>query len=182
MAGAGSLFAWHLRTEGIVLDDPDHELQSVLEGHPGPATHRILARVRQLTAILDISRDDLERYGPRVSRLARYLLRTAIYARSLEAGEPSFAIQQAVRAAGVEMMLPLLVRAPADDCLPTLAAYTDALVRILGAPLAPNSFGSLEALAVNRWDVDRQLAVMTVQAMSDATGELDYESITFSEL
>ena len=182
MARAGSLFAWQLRTEGIILDDPNRLLETVLGEHPGPVTDRVLGRVRELSAVLDVSHGDLDRYGPRITRLARYLLRTAIYARSLNAGEASFAIQRAARAAGAESKLPLLVRPTDAECFPPLASYRDALVDILGAPLAPNLFGSLEALVLNRWDVDRQLAVMAVQAMSDDAGELDYELITFSEL
>jgi hypothetical protein len=182
MARAGSLFAWHLRTEGIILEDSDRQLEDALAEHPGPATDRVLIRLRELSAILDVSRDDLDRYGARLSRLAKYLLRTAIYARSLETDEASFALDLAVKAAQAESILPLLVRNASGAEPPPLIEYRDALVKVLGAPLTPNLFGSLEALVVNRWETDRQLAVMAVHAMSDNSGELDYELMTFSEL
>jgi predicted nucleotidyltransferase len=182
MTQAGSLFAWHLHTEGIILDDRNRELENVLSDHPGPATDRVIGRIRELSAILDVSRDDAAHHGPRLARLARYLLRTAMYARSLEAGEPSFALDRAATAAHVEVLLPLLARRPLDEVVPSLNEYRDGLVELVGAPLAPNVFGTLEALIVNRWETDRQLAVIAVEAMSEDEGELDYELITFNEL
>jgi predicted nucleotidyltransferase len=174
MSLAGSLFAWHLRTEGVVLDDPEQLLSAVLFEHPGPATERTLRRVRQLAAVLEVSRREFEQYGPRILRVARYLLRTAMYAQSLAAGETSFSIERAAKAANAEVHLSLVIRAAVETTWSTLAWYRDALVELLDAPLATNRYGSLEALAINSWDTDRQLAAIAVQALSAEGGELDY--------
>ena len=182
MARTGSLSRGTSARRGSSSTIPTACWKRCLENTLAPRLTASWGRVRELSAVLDVSHGDLDRYGPRITRLARYLLRTTIYARSLNAGEASFAIQRAARAAGAESKLPLLVRPTDAESFPPLASYRDALVDILGAPLAPNLFGSLEALVLNRWDVDRQLAVMAVQAMSDDAGELDYELITFSEL
>ena len=177
MTLAGSLFAWHLRTEGVVLEDLDGLLVSVLDEHPGPATDNALHRVRQLAAALDVSRREFDEHGPRILRVARYLLRTAVYARSCAAGETSFSSRRAAKAAGAEEYLPLIGRTGVEVGWPTLTWYRDALVELVGGPLAANLYGSLEALAVNAWETDRQLAALAIQALSDASGELDYTTM-----
>lgn len=177
LSQAGSLFAWHLRTEGIVLDDPERLLAAVFDEHPGPATDGALRRVRQLAAVLDLHRREFELHGPQVIRVARYLLRTAVYARSIAAGEMSFSIRTAARAAAAEVFLPLIVREGSEAGWSALTRYREALVQVAGAPLAVNPYGSLEALAVNAWDSDRQLATTAVQVLSKESGELDYAMI-----
>lgn len=177
MSRSGSLFAWHLRTEGIVLNDSNHLLSAVLDEHPGPASDGTLRRVRQLAVVLDVPRREFDLHGPRILRTARYLLRSAIYARSLAAGETSFAIRSAAKAAGAEAYLPLVARDGAQVDWSSLESYRHALVHVLGAPLAANRYGSLEALAVNAWDADRQLATTAVQVLSNQSGELDYAMI-----
>jgi predicted nucleotidyltransferase len=174
MTQAGSLFAWHLRTEGVILDDPHGYLATVLEEHPGPATTEALHRVRELAAVLDVARTEFEIHGPRLLRVGRYLLRTAVYARSFAAGENSFSIRRAAAAACAQPLLPLLLRGDVSAEWCSLTWYRDALVEMVGGPLAPNQHGSLEALAVNAWEDDRQLAAIAVQALSGEAAELDY--------
>jgi Nucleotidyltransferase domain len=177
MAKGGSLFAWHLRTEGRVLDDPSGVLRGCLEIHAGPACEKVLARLEQLSALLDLDPSEFQHYANRAIRTARYLLRTAVYARSLRSGEQSFAVERAAKAAGADGILPLLRRGTdTNEDWSTFLQYRTALASLIG-PLDSNPYGSLEALAVNLWDEDHQMASLAIQTMASRDGEIEYATL-----
>lgn len=177
MTEGGSLFAWHLRTEGIILGDPEGLVAQILSDHPGPATHYVLKRVCELAAVLDVQESEFDDYGTGLLRTGRYLLRSALYGRSLAAGETSFSVAAAAATLGAQEYLPLLRRGDLQKEWPALASYKDAIARLADSQLATNSFGSLEALAVNTWECDRALAVIAIQAMSTDGLEIDYATL-----
>lgn len=177
MATEGSLFAWHLRTEGVVLQDPDGLLERSLALHAGPAIGRSLERLADLSAILDLGRSEFELYANRANRTARYLARTAMYARALEAGGKSFNLQAAATSAGRPHLAQLLGR-PSEGVMDwkTFVAYRSALSELIG-PLRRNQFEALEALAVQSWGKDPHLAALAIQTLLPLDGEIAYSSL-----
>ena len=177
MTAAGSVFAWHLRTEGVIVEDLDGTLQATLSRHPGPASDRTIRRIRVLSAILDLGPLEFEPYADRAIRTARYLTRTALYARALEAGGRSFNLVAAANAAGLPHLAGLLTpRRDPDGTWSTFLAFRAALSELIG-PLSQNPFGSLEALAVQSWATDRQLSALAIQTMLPREGEIAYSSL-----
>jgi predicted nucleotidyltransferase len=177
MATSGGLFAWHLRSEGRVLEDPDGLLVGALAGHRGPACDATLTRLRELSAVLDMDEAEFERYANRGIRTARYLLRTAVYARSLRTGEQSFALERAARAAGANDYVALLRRgAEGEEDWEIFLEYRSRLARLVG-PLVTNPYGSLEALAVNAWNHDSHMASLAIQTMASREGEIEYATL-----
>jgi hypothetical protein len=177
MAREGGLFAWHLRSEGRVLSDSQGLLREALSEHRGPAIERVLGRLRKLSSILDLDQQEFARYANRAIRSARYLVRTAVYARSLQAGGRSFAVEEAVRTAGYPELLPLMAREIASsDEWSTFVAYRHSLAQLVHG-LESNPYGSLEALAVRAWEHDEQLASLAVQTILPRDGEIEYSTL-----
>lgn len=177
MAAAGSIFAWHLWTEGVVLKDEQGLFHNCLGLHPGPATTVVLERLRDLAMIIDLEEEEFRRYASRAVRTARYLLRTAVYARALQAGGRSFSIDAATKAAGVDHLLPLFRRDSQDtDAWDSFLSYRTSLHDILGR-WPRNPYGSLEALAVRAWASDRQLAALAIQTLVQNDGEIQYSTL-----
>lgn len=177
MAIGGSLFAWHLRTEGVIMQDTGGLLRGALDLHSGPAWERVLSRITELAVILDLGRGEFEQYADRVIRTARYLVRTAVYARAIGAGGTSFAMESAARKAGYPHLMMLLRRgAEGSRDWQTFVAYRDALAELTGT-LRANPHGSLEALAVCAWGEDQQLASLTIQTIIPRDGEIEYSSL-----
>lgn len=177
MCLTGSLFAWHLRTEGIVLDDPSGAVSEILRSGAGPNWERTLQRVLVLSQILDVNEEEFERYANRLIRTARYLLRTTVYARAIAAGGKSFSVEIATSEAGVPHLYRMFARDLAlASSWATFNEYRVAIRELLG-PLMNNPYLSLEALAVNAWDLDRQLASLAIQTMMEKSGEIEYTSL-----
>jgi hypothetical protein len=172
MCRTGSLFAWHLRTEGVPLRGRT-ELERILGLHPGPQTERARERIRRLGAILDVRSSEEQFLG--VIHVARFLLRTALYSRSIDVGEGSFSVFQAASALGRPEVAQLLALDSVDDA-GYLRQMRYEIESLIGAPLSPNVFGSLEALSVRTWTSDRELSLLAIQALTLEDGsELDYE-------
>jgi hypothetical protein len=177
MAAEGSLFAWHLCTEGVVVHDPGGLLRDSLALHRGPACDQALDRVATLSAILDLAPAEFALYSNRAVRTARYLARTAVYARALESGEGSFNLHAAAKAAGRPHFAQLLTPRPERvSDWENFVAHRVALSDLIG-PLRPNPFNSLEALAVRSWGRDVQLASLAIQTLLPRDGEIAYSCL-----
>ena len=175
MVRAHSLFAWHLRTEGVILEDLTGQLEAILAAHKGPDPQATLERVRSLASVLDVHEDHLNS-APGLGRVAAYLLRTAIYARSIEAGVCSFDLATASTVVDPSGELERrLVRLRARRVLGAddLKAARGWLASVAG-PLRTNPYGSLEGLFVNEEETAPMVASLALTAMSNTTGELDY--------
>jgi predicted nucleotidyltransferase len=88
LAERGSLFARHLRKEGIVLLDKQLALTDALGAYREPNSYEPLRRNLQAITIA------LERcggkYGPSAHKVAVYVLRTALYVECIEKGMETF--------------------------------------------------------------------------------------------
>lgn len=176
MAAEASLFAWHLRTEGRTIRDENRVLGTILAAHPGPNIEATLERVRCLTAVLDLGSAEFERHQEGLRRVARFLLRTAVYARALQAGCETFAT--GIAAATVEPSGELLglldrLRSHTPNSWHDFQQGTLQLSKLVGGH-EPNPYGSLEALVVRSEMESPAISALGLHILSDAAGELDY--------
>lgn len=173
-----TLFGMHLARDGKILLDTDGGLRALLDAirPPDPAT--LLVRIRHLCSVLDVSDHDLRQHISGLCKVARYLLRSAIYATALSSGHPTFSLDD-------------LADVMSDPALPVVLSSHEAvhpgassevfmdlkarLSRLLG-DLPSNTFGSLDALVVEEWEHGQDLAALALLAISDDE-ELPYQDI-----
>ena len=74
----------HIRRDGIVIADPTGDLQGFIQNLKDPEPQRLIGRIRHFSAILESSQTDRGNYLEGLCRLARFLLRTAIYTKTLK--------------------------------------------------------------------------------------------------
>jgi hypothetical protein len=168
----------HLARDGVVLHDTNGELASLLAALSPPDAVQLLDRVHRFTAALDVSKDDEARYIEGLCKLGRYLLRTAIYARALRDGRPSFSLDD-LGEINSQPELPVVLSSH-DDVYPppskeVLADLRNRLTDEFGS-IAENPYGSLEALIVGSWDEDPDLSNLATLAISSGD-DLPYEEL-----
>lgn len=101
MAQDSSLFVLHLKTEGILLEDPQGTLSRALDAYTPIAdfaSHR--QQIRAVAPALNVHRDLFATHGQGLARMGLYLLRTALYLEAAEAGRPDFDALAAAKARG----------------------------------------------------------------------------------
>lgn len=178
-SATGTLFGMHLARDAITLTDPQGVLDGLLSRMGTPDPDDLRQRVRHFGAVLDVHGEERERYLSGLSRLARYFLRTVIYAEAIEDGRPCFSVRElAVRYEHPEWVA--LLSADPDIHGPAtehgLADLCERLVAIVGA-LETNPHGSVRALVVAEWNRDRPLATLGVLATSNDGGPFDYSEL-----
>ena len=173
MVDARSLFGWHLRQEGTVLFDDCDSFQA-LANHLGPDPDQTLSLVRRFSVVLGASVAELRIHTPRVTQVAAYLLRSAIYAVSFKSGWNTFKLE----AAAAHIESPELATYVRDKSgrAEVLSAIEDGLGSLCG-PLPSNEFGSITALAVRMLSEDPPLGALAVQAIMTSEDELDYANL-----
>lgn len=172
----GSLFGMHLARDGRVLHDTDHLVAGLLSsmGEPDPAV--LFERIRHLAAVLD--GEPTDHLGGRI-RVARYLLRTAVYVAALADGEPCFSVRELAERANE----PGLVRILATDVeaapVPTPEVLDDLLARLgdIVGPVASDPHGGLRNLIVAEWFDDPARATLGVLVLAGDQDELDYTAL-----
>ncbi|SKN29072.1 Uncharacterised protein [Mycobacteroides abscessus subsp. bolletii] len=181
LAGAsGTLFGTHLRRDGRVLAERDGELTMIVNDlHPADP-EKLLARVTRYSTILLQPRSEKIAHFAGMVRLARYLLRTAIYAAAMSDGQTTFSVRQLAERFQEPRLAVLLASDPEITGPPSvelLDELIDRLLQVVG-PFPPHDHNSLEALSVAMWDADRNLAALAIRAGSES----DEDSINYSEL
>jgi len=150
MAARGSLFVLHLRTDGHLLTDMDHTLETILNAWQPPASYdRLREAVREASGALDISEADFRRNATGYFNLATFLSRTEIYARCASQGRPEFSVSLAAARCGASNMGRLLDdRRDAPRSWSRFVELRRLMADDLNIPCA-NARGSLEALVVH---------------------------------
>lgn len=172
MVRGRSLFAWHLRTEGTVIFD-DNDCLSALNDHLGPDFDAITRQLRLLATVLDVAQSDQEKYSFGLTKVGRHLLRSAIYCRSLESGSPSFDLNRAAAAVGLESLVSLCRTPPKTSSALEVVAIRAAINDLIGLEAKPSSPSSLVTLAV-RPSTDDSVVSLAIQALAEDGEELDY--------
>lgn len=180
MVSSGSLFAWHLKTEGQVLVDSDRVFE-LLRSHPGVDPDRILARVRELCVVLDCNEDEIRSNGRRVAHVGGYLLRTAIYAHAQKRGHNSFNLDRAASSIKRPELAEVVRLRRSGEPRAAVSSIRQGLIELVGE-IPANTMGSLAALAVTTLGPDRQLGALALQCLVECEEELDYANLPFPAL
>jgi hypothetical protein len=168
---AGSLFALHLATEGVILRDSTGALAALLAEYRAPDSYTVLIdEVRAAAQILAAPVETHQANLVGFSRLALYLVRTVAIVQVLERrGSPTFAIPALAQYLGRPDLADLFAGRdnPANLDGQRLAAARSALWSLLGGPV-DLADGSLEALAVNLSETHPLVSRMAVRLLSGA--------------
>jgi len=141
---------------------------------------RLLSRVTRYSTILVQPDNEKAAHFAGMVRLARYLLRTAVYASVMADGETCFSVRQLAERFDEPRLATLLASDPEITGPPSVELLNELISRLIDVigPFPPHDYGSLEALAVASWDTDRNLAALAIRAGA----EDDEDSINYSDL
>jgi hypothetical protein len=174
-----TLFGYHLVRDGLILFDRVGKLSATLQSIAPPAPGAVIERIRSLTPVLDVTRDDRNKYIEGLTQVARYLVRSALYAEALDRGEPCYSVREiAERKKDPDLAIVLSshegVRpAAGPEALRDLQARLSSLI----GPLRPNIYGDLHALIEGAWENQRELSSFATLALSDGRDELPYDEL-----
>jgi len=174
-----TLFGTHLLRDAKIIFDPAGDLARIIATFQPATPSDLLRKVHYYSTILDQPRGEQVEHCPGLVRLARYLLRAAVYAQSMRSGAPCFSVRELAQRFNDPELATLLASDYKLTGPPTIAKLkelTERLHSIVGPP-SPNSFGSLAALAVAMWDSDRNLAALAIRAASEDEETLDYSDL-----
>lgn len=174
-----TLFGMHLARDGVVVHDTGALLSKQLTNMGTPDAAALLARVRRYSAVLDVSAEEEQRYLAGLARVARYLLRTAIYAFVIAQGRPCFSVRELAERLGQPELAVLLSANPTvhgEVSTALLAELRRRLAGVVGS-LETNVHGSLRALIVNEWDADRDRATLATLATASDDRSFDYAAL-----
>lgn len=176
---SGTLFGYHLVRDGMLLLDREARLSNILARIGAPNPKAVIDRIRSLTPVLDVSHEDRAKYIEGLTQVARYLLRSALYAEGLDRGEPCFSVREIADLKQDPDLVTVLssheaVRPKADRVV-----FNDLQARLSSAvgPLLPNPFGDLHGLIEGAWEFNRELSNFATLALSDGTDELPYDEL-----
>jgi hypothetical protein len=145
----GSLFVLHLRTEGHILRDDDGVFERIFHDWRDPDVRQLFQGIRAASAVLDVSPEVRARHGCSLLRVALFVLRSVLYLRCIELGEPVFAMHRVAVVLKDARILSLFeTTRTRDDTDVQLQMALELLDHHLGGRMR-NPFGTLEALAVS---------------------------------
>lgn len=175
----GTLFGHHLSRDGVILHDPGGALAAALAGIEPPAPGTVLTRIRSLSPVLDMPDEDRKTYVDGLTKVARYLLRSALYAEALDAGSPCYSVREiATRCADPDLEVILSShegkRPPAS--LMVLGDLTSRLAEVVG-DLEANPFGSLHGLIEGAWTDNRELSNFAILCLPTDGEDLPYDEL-----
>lgn len=177
LAQQGSLFVLHLRSEGLVLQDPHGSLRRALDAYVPPDSYQHIWRQLQIvSAVVDPRAEDAALYIASIARVGIYLLRTAVYIRAIELGENTFDLGSI----GWVSQRPSLCRALA---LRRKRTFTYADLELLREQLAvvipeirTNEYTTIEAFAVANSSRPDLAALLTTVLQRENC--VDYSALT----
>ncbi len=176
---SGTLFGFHLVRDGIVLHDPGDQLARALAAIQPPEPGSIIARVRLLTPVLDVSEADRGEYIEGLTKVGRYLLRTAMYARALDEGNPCFSVREIANRNHDAALVAVLSSHEAVRPAASLEVFNDLCGRLAATvgPLGSNPYGTLHGLIEGSWADDRELSNFATLVLAGEEDELPYEEL-----
>ncbi|GAB3237766.1 hypothetical protein GCM10027456_00880 [Kineosporia babensis] len=178
-ATSGTLFGYHLKRDGKILLDRNNDLAQMLASIDSPDPTKVAYRIKGLTPVIDASRRDLVEHIVGLTKVARYLLRSALYTKALQDGAPCFSVKEIATRNRDMDLIPLLsshkkVQLPASE--ETFLELRSRLHELCGG-LKSNPFGSLEELAEGTWSSDRDLSNFAAFALHGFDDEIDYDAL-----
>ena len=173
----GSLFGYHLQRDSIRMYDPERKLQTVVEKFGEVNVGRVFSKARHLGKILSLNESDLQRYLPGLYREARYLLRSCLYAKAIEDGNPCFSVRILAERYGQPRYAEILSAHPRGGISRTDYLFCRQKLAELLGDLEQNEHGSLEALLVNEWGGESELISMALMALGEVPDVGDYAEV-----
>ncbi len=178
LKASGTLFGFHLARDGQVLFERDGRLSRILANLQAPEPGRVLARIRSLTPVLDVPAKDEGEYVEGLTQVARYLVRSALYAEALDEGQPCFSVREIAARKDDAALATVLsshstVRPSASPSV--LADLRRRLIHVIG-PLQANKYGDLHGLIEGAWEGDRDLSNFATLALGQ-DDELPYDEL-----
>jgi len=176
---SGTLFGYHLVRDGLVLHDTDDQLAGALASIEAPEPGSVISRVRSLAAVLDVSEADRGKYIEGLTKVGRYLLRTALYAQALDAGRPCFSVREIAERKHDPALVYVLSSHAAVRPAASLEVFSELCGRLAAAvgQLAPNAYGSLHGLIEESWTHDRELSNFATLILAGEEDELPYDEL-----
>jgi len=176
---SGTLFGFHLVRDGIILHDTGDQLARALAAIQPPDPGSIIARVRVLTPVLDVSEADRREYLEGLTKVGRYLLRTAMYAQALDEGRPCFSVREIAIRNHDAALKAVLSSHEAVRPAASLEVFDDLrrrLTAVIG-PLTPNPYGTLHGLIEGSWVDNRELSNFATLVLAGEEDELPYDEL-----
>lgn len=178
-SASGTLFGMHLARDGVVLHDTNSWMSELVPTFKSATPAAILDRVRELATLLNSDGISRVRYRDGMIRVARYLLRTALYAIALTPGPPCFSVSGLADRFDEPELATMLSSHRAVHGAPSDAGFRqleERLQRAIG-PFPENPYRTIEALIVAEWDTRKELANAALLALSASRSELPYAQI-----
>jgi hypothetical protein len=174
--GIGTLFGAHLNRDAKIVWD-EGGLGHAVRAMGVVDTDRLLQRVLQMSQLFTSLQRDLPKYLPGLLREARYLLRSCLYAKAIEAGSPCFSVRELAARHDDPQLSSLLTSRPIGEAtIEDLQECLSRLRRIIGEfPQSPH--GSLEATVVNEWELPGDLLSMAFLALGITGRGADYAEV-----
>lgn len=174
-----TLFGYHLTRDGQVLFQVEQRLTEVLQSIRPPDAGAVLRRIGSLSAVLDVSSADVTQYVAGLTQVARYLLRSALYAQALDQGAPCFSVREIAQRKGDPAFVDLLSShqtSRSSVSMDVLLDLTQRLKGVLGT-LDSNPYGDLHGLIESAWGGDRDLSNLGTLALSNGETDLPYDEL-----
>lgn len=177
LAQQGSLFVLHLQRDGVILEDESGVLTEALSSYVAPKNYSsVWEQLRIASGVVDPDATDIQTYMDGAGRLGVYIARTAIYLRTVEAGQPNFDLHYLVQPEQQQELAQVL-----GMRRKSLFKQADLLLirrqlQALIPDLPKNTLGSIEAYAVSH--ANRADLASLFTAVLSGTAEIDYSNLT----
>lgn len=175
-SASGTLFGMHIRRDGIVVADTGGCLSAIVNTLADPDPSYLISRVRHFSAILEVVDRDPDQNLDGLCRLARYLLRTAIYAQALAEGHPCFSVRELAERYHTPQLVTLLSSdrsAVENSTAQDLDELRSRIAVVAGDPETAG-YSTIQALAVGEWETNRERSVLATMALANNAQEFDY--------
>lgn len=172
MAARGSLFVRHLVDEGVVLSDPNGAVANVLAAYRDPPSY--VGLKTELRLLLEaMSKADAAPYRPLLDNLAKFTVRSALYVRAAEHGQPIFELEDAAIAADVPQVASLIRSAVLED----FALLVEIGMGLLDVPLPDDVPSTFQAITI--WSIERYPLVSTqLERAVAGNAKIDYSLLS----
>ncbi|WP_241737189.1 hypothetical protein [Dietzia sp. CQ4] len=140
----------HLARDGIVLHDTENRTAELLSKFTAPDPQDLIGRIRDFSILLELPVEEQIEYLTGLCQVARYLLRSAIYAAALGDGDPCFSVAELADRFNQPELTSLLSSHPGQYPEPSLEVLNDLKYRlslVVGAPPS-DSYETLHDLII----------------------------------
>lgn len=172
-----TLFGMHLSRDAKIIWDTKGELKNKIDAMGSLDVERLFDRLHTISQLLTNKNQDYPKYKIGLSRLARYLLRSGLYAKAIQEGAPCFSVRELADRLEDPPLVELLASRPSMEV--TEKEYDECCRRIenLLEGLPQSKHGSLESTVVNEWEQGGDLLSASFLAIDRGGDIVDYSEV-----